>query len=142
MSETTKVFGKGGTVEHQGKKYPYAPLNLDMLAFFSAWLEDQAWRRVESQRGRISESAYQGRLDAVARLVGANTFDYEGQIAEAASRTPAGRRFLWYLMLANGKGEHPVDEGLAAEIYDADPAGISARMQSANADPPPGTETA
>lgn len=133
MAEAARVFGRGGSVEHKGKRYEVAPLDLDMLAAFEVWLEDNAWRRVERSRGRVSEAVYQERHDRVTAQIGSGVYAFDGASARRAAATTAGKKYLFYLMLSRANRE--VNEELACEIFEADAVAAQARMDAGSPGP-------
>ena len=132
MSEARRILGTPLTFEYKAKKYELRPITLENLAQYEAWLESQAYRKVERYRGMIPEQVYQERLDSVSRLVAVGTFRTSGPLAQASTLTEEGQRYLIYLML---QGNHGMTEALTNEILDEQGDLIGKLMSELNADP-------
>ena len=133
MSETTQAFGVGHVFTWKGEEYPIKPLGVEHAVLFSAWMEEEAWRKVERYAGKVDPTTLQGRLDAVARLVVSNAFDYGKPLWDEAERSVAGRRYRIYLQLSHTAGVTPE---LVNEMLDS-PSGqvLIAKVQAANEGP-------
>ena len=139
MSEQAKALGKGQIFDFKGVRYTLTPFNNDMMAMFSTWLEDQAWRRVERTRDKVPADAYAERHAAVSKLVAENAFAFGGEIAARASQTLDGQKYILFLMLCPENKD--ASERLASDMMDQVYAEVSARMTEANADPNSPTPT-
>lgn len=133
MGEAARVFGKGSSFEWRGQRYTLAPLDLDMLAAFEAWLEDNAFQRVERMRHRVTADVYARRLEEVTKLVASGAFRYNGPLADEASASPEGQKYLLLLRLARHHAEITADtvEQMWQEHYQA----ILARIEAMERDP-------
>lgn len=134
MAEAAKALATGQIIEFGGLIYRLKPFDLDMASMFEVWLENEAWKAVERHRGRIPDEVYQGRLDAVSRLVAAQAFAYGGELAARSALTMKGQSYVLFLMLLGG-GNEDVSERLAHDMMQQAYAEIQARMREANYDP-------
>src|SRR5262245_20451302 len=107
-----------------------------MIASTVAWLEDQAWARVQRLRGHIDSEDYTERLRATAELIHSGAFSETEPAFHKAIMTAAGQRYLWFLMLQ--PANQGMSEELANRIYTAEQELVLARMRSANNTDPTG----
>ncbi|MGE3804152.1 MAG: hypothetical protein AB7K24_05720 [Gemmataceae bacterium] len=104
MGDAARALSKGPTIEMDGRSYTLTPFNLDMIAMFEAWLEDQAYARVERCRGQIPDDEYQRRLRTVTELVGSMAFSFGSEAySKAMESLPGKKQMLWLMLTANDR---------------------------------------
>jgi hypothetical protein len=101
MGEAAKALGKAATIVIDGQTLELTPFNLDMIAMFEVWLEDQAYARVERARGQVHDDEYQRRLRTVTELIGAMAFSFGGEaFSKALDSLPGKKQMLWLMLTA------------------------------------------
>jgi hypothetical protein len=101
MGEAAQALGKASTIVIDGQALELTPFNLDMVAMFEAWLEDQAYARVERCRGQVPEDEYQRRLRTVTELIGSLAFSFGSEaFSQAMEALPGKKHMLWLMLTA------------------------------------------
>lgn len=140
MGEAGKALGKGTSIRIEGKSFELAPMTLDMVAQFEAWLEDRAWQRVERQRGQCADAIYQERLRATAELIAAGALGFGSEAYARALDSLAGQKQLLFLMLS--ARQRDVDASIVERIFAEQFEETLAKMAALNNDPKvPGLES-
>lgn len=94
-------------IEYQGKSYEVPAPEEKHFRALSAWLEDQALRKVEAQDGKLPPEVYERRYDAMMRAVGAGAFEPgQAEFSRGASSLE-GRKQLLLILLQSRYPDFP-----------------------------------
>jgi hypothetical protein len=133
MSDSAKAFGVGASIEWKGIRYAMAAFTYKMASMFSAWLEEEAWAKVERSRGRVSDEVYQARHRAMSELIGSGVYEV-GQVAYAQKfASSEGQKMQLYLMLSKEDPKFPMS--ILEEMYAEKFTELMARKEELNDDP-------
>jgi len=118
MSEASKAVAAPGELTFHGKKYKLAPMTIEMIGMFDAWIEQRAYEAVERGRSLIPDDVYRDRLDSVTRLISSGRLGY-GSVAclEAAKSLPGLKYCMLMQLQAGNPGCHEIDEKFVDEVF-------------------------
>lgn len=134
MADAARAAGRGLSHTFEGETYTLTPLGPDQLALFELWMENNAFAKVERLKGKVDEATYQARLDKVTEQVCANRYAWTGPLAAEVYCSAEGQRYSFYLMLLPC---HPdMTPALAAQMFDADPVAVVAKMNATEGNDP------